>query len=351
MNVWTYFLRRIASIPPTILIVLFFIFLIFSLVGNPNSISSQFPTYTGSVLSFLKAYAEFTVNIITGNWGYLGALPNHPTFSGNLFLLVSIYFFATLQVIIFAAPIGIAISFPLGRYLGTHFSDKSTKVLRGVVIMGYLTPAYIVAIILQIVLGRGVIQGNPVGVFPVLNEFSNAAFPFGLPSWIGPSGGILITGPTHMMLFDALIHGDFLLAENTFMHMLLPVFTMVISITGVVTFLLESGYVDNMGKEYVKGARSKGLREKDVVIKHVRRNAVMPVMASTTIMVAYLLSNIVMMEYVFNYPGIGLFLYTTMTNGQYYPTAVVIFLLSFIVIFMGLVIDVVNYMKNPLLRS
>lgn len=351
MNVWTYFLRRLAAIPPTILIILLFIFVTFSLIGNPSPVSTQLPPYSDSVRSFLGAYWTFVTQILTGNWGYLGALPKQLTYSGKLSLLVTIYLYSTLQVVLLAAPLALAISFPLGRYLGTNHTEKKAKFLRGAVVIAYLTPAYIVAILLQVFLGKGVIKGDPFGVFPVIGATDITAFPFGPPKWMLSSGGILVSNPTHMVLFDSIIHFDYTVAANAFMHLVLPVLTLMISILGVVTFLLESGYVDNIGKEYVKGARSKGMIERDVILKHVRRNAVMPVMASTTIMVAYLLSNIVMMEYIFSYPGIGMFLYTTITHGQYYPTAVIIFLFSLIVIIMGLVIDTLYYIKNPLIRK
>lgn len=351
MNIWTYFLKRLGSIPPTILIILYFIFVIFSAIGNASSYSSAFPTFSDSVISYLAAFGKFVENILTGNWGFLAAYRNEPTFSGPVSLLVNVYFFSTLEVIIFAAPISLLISFPLGRYLGTHHAYNLAKLGRSLTIMGYLVPAYVVALLLQVSLGKGVIAGNPLAVFPITGAYDPTAFPSGiaLPAWL-ENNGVLISSPTHMLLFDSLIHGDYTLALNAFMHLVLPVTTLVIGITAIVTSLLESGYTDNMGMEYVRGARSRGVPEKQIEIRHVRRNATLPVMASTTIMVAYLLSNVIMMEYVFDYPGIGALLVTTMTYGQYYPTAVIIFLLGLIVILMGITVDMVHYAKNPLVR-
>lgn len=351
MNLWTYTLRKLATIPPTVLILLFLLFLAFSIIGNPSPVSSQFPAYTGTIQSFLGAYLKFTANILTGNWGHLGSMLGQYTFSGQLSTLVTIYFFTTLQVVMIAAPVGLAISFPLSRYLGTHHTYRKAKFFRGVIVVSYLTPAYVVALLLQVALGKGVLPNNPMGIFPVTGEFSTSALPFPPPSWLGSSTGAMISQPTHLMLIDSMIHMDFPLALNLLAHLALPIITLVISIAAVVTFLLESGYVDNMGMEYVKGARAKGVPEKAIVKKHVRRNAVMPVMASATIMVAYLISNIIMMDYVFGFPGIGNFLIVTITQGQYYPTAVIIFLLSIIIIAMGIIIDIIHFIKNPVMRS
>ncbi len=353
MGIWKYFLKRLLSVPPTILLVLLLIFVVFSTVGGgiASPYSTQFPAYSNTLLSFLHAYFLFVFNILTGQWGYLGALKDTPTFTGQLVSLVQQFFFSTLEVVLIAAPIALAISFPLGRYLGTLHTEKKAKILRGIVIVGYVTPAYITAVVLQVVLGQGAIQGNPLGVFPIVGAYNLLTMPVPLPGWLLSNGSVLLSHPTHMLFFDALINGNMKVASDAFMHLVLPVVTLVISITGVVTFLLESGYTDNMGMEYVRGARSKGLPENYIIKRHVRKNAVLPVMASATIMVAYLLSNIIMMEYVFTFPGIGLFLITTILYGQYYPTAVIIFLLSLIVITIGIIIDVVNYAKNPLVRS
>ena len=351
MNFWTYFLRRVASIPPTILIILLIIFIVFSTVGNANTVSTAFPAYSDSLQSFLMAFGIFVANILTGNWGLLNHLPSQQAFTGPLNMLISIYFYSTLEVVMIAAPVALLISFPLGRYLGTHPADKMAMLLKMLVATGYLMPAYVVGLLLQVVFGRNAITRNPLVVFPMSGAFNINALFIGnsVPSWI-TTNGILIPQPTHMLLFDALIHGDMLLASDALMHLALPLATLIISITAVVTFSLESGYVDNMGQEYVRSARSRGIPERQVVIRHVRRNAVLPVMASATIMIAYILSNIIMMEYVFDYPGIGMFLVITMTAGQYYPAAVVIFLLGLIVIITGITIDMVNYLKNPFIR-
>ena len=351
MNFWTYFLRRLASIPPTILIILLIIFIIFSTIGNANPVSTAFPAYSDSLQSFFIAFGTFVVNILTGNWGVLSHLANQQTFSGPLNMLISIYFYSTLEVVLIAAPIALLISFPLGRYLGTHQSNRTTKFFRTLVATGYLMPAYVIGLILQVIFGKDVILGNPLGIFPISGAYNlNALYiNYSIPSWM-MTNGIMIPQPTHMLLFDALIHGDTPLASDALMHLILPLATLIISITAVVTFSLESGYVDNMGTEYVRSARSRGVPEQQIVIRHVRRNAVLPVMASATIMVAYILSNIIMMEYVFSYPGIGLFLVKTMTAGQYYPTAVIIFLLGLIIIAVGIIIDMVNYVKNPFVR-
>ena len=349
MSVWTYSLKRLISIPPTIVIILLIVFLIFSYIGNASPVSSQFPSYNPAIVSFLSAFVKFLAQILTGNWGYLGALKGQPTFSGQLTTLVSIYFYATLEIILIAAPIALLISFPMGRYLGTHASFRFPKAVRTLVAAAYLTPAYVVGLLLQVFFGQGTVKGNPLGIFPIEGAFDASALPVNPPSWL-QNQGVLVSQPTHMLLFDSLIHGDYALAYNLLLHLVLPIFTLVITISAVVIFLLESGYVDNMGMEYVRSARSRGVPEKLIVKKHVRKNAVLPVMASTTIMVAYMTSNIIMMEYVFAYPGIGMFLITTMLHGQYYPTAVIVFLLGLLIVAMGISIDILNYIKNPLAR-
>lgn len=339
----------------TVFLILFVLFIAFSIISTQyytNPYSTRFPVYSSSISSFLSAYLAFMSNIISGNWGILGHAPNNPIYTGKVSLWVGYFFPSSFEELLIAGPIALIISFPLGRYLGTHHHSRFSGALRAIVVAGYVTPAYVVALALQIIFGRGVIDGNPLGMLPVTGALSPLMFGFlnQPPSWM-LQNGLLISSPTHMILLDAILHLNSAIALNALAHLVLPVTALVIGLTGVMTFMLDAGYADNMGMEYVRSARSRGLTEKKIVIKHVRKNALFPSLASATIMIAYLFSNIIMIEYVFSYPGIGLFLIVTIENGQYYPAAVVIFLIALVIIAMGTIIDTIYYIENPLIRK
>ncbi len=350
MNLWAFLLRRSLAAIATLMGVLLVLFLIFTYMGNPEPFSTHIPVENGTITSFLDAFFVFVSDVLTGNWGVIYTPPQEAApYSGPVSGAIALFFPFTLQIVLISVPVALLISFPLGRYLGTHYHGRLSGILRGCVIAAYVSPAYVVGLLLQTVFGRGVLPGNPLGVLPFYGWLSSRAVGYPVPTWLS-SNGQFLSQPTHMILLDSLIHLDIPIFWNALEHIILPVGTLVIGMVGVVTLLLESGYAENMGLEYVRSVRARGASERTIVMKHVRRNAILPPLVSATIMVAYLLSNIVMMEYVFSYPGIGYFLIETMMLGQYYPAIVIIFLFAAIMIVSGIAVDIVYFMKNPLVR-
>ena len=350
MRLRLFLLKRTLTSVPILFGVILILFLIFSYMGAQEVYSTKIPIVSDSFFSSVISYFKFVFNIFSGHWGYLSLPPGIQGYTGSVVFWVSVDFPMTFEMVLFSIAVALVISFPLGRYLGTHYHGTISTLLRNLVSLGFAMPAYMTGFILLTIFGKGVIQGNPLAVFPTSGFISYNALGLFPPKWL-LSNGNLISSPTHMIVFDALIHDNLPIAWNALIHLVLPVTTLVISITGILTFMLQSGYADNMGLEYVRNARSKGLSEKDVILHHVKRNAVLPELASSTIMIAYLLSNIVMVEYVFTYPGAGTLLIDTIAQHQYYPTSVIIFLFAVIMIVSSIIVDIIYFAKNPLVRN
>ncbi|EQD26176.1 binding-protein-dependent transport system inner membrane component, partial [mine drainage metagenome] len=79
-----------------------------------------------------------------------------------------------------------------------------------------------------------------------------------------------------MILFDALIAGNFSIAANAFMHLVLPVLVLTLSLLAGILRFLRASMVDAANSEYIKTARSKGVPEHMVIKLHMRRNALIP---------------------------------------------------------------------------
>ncbi|MCL5794099.1 MAG: ABC transporter permease [Candidatus Thermoplasmatota archaeon] len=350
MDFWAYLLRRSLAAIPTLIGVLLVLFVIFTYMGNSAAYSTHIPAENGSFGSFAIAFFTFIYDVLTGNWGVIYTSPKSSApYSGSVSGAIGLFFPFTLQVVLISVPIALMISFPLGRYLGTHYHGKFSSVLRGGVIAGYVTPAYAVGLLLQTIFGKDILTGDPLGVLPYYGWLSQSLLASSAQTWLINNGQIA-PRPTHLILLDSLIHGDLPVFWSAVDHLILPIITLVVGMVGVVTMMLESGYAENMGLEYVRSARARGTPERRIVFNHVRRNAILPPLVSASIMVAYLLSNIVMMEYVFSYPGIGYFLIETMTIGQYYPAIVIIFLFAIIMIISSIAVDAIYFLKNPLVR-
>jgi len=110
---------------------------------------------------------------------------------------------------------------------------------------------------------------------------------------------------TSLLTFDSLLNGRFDIFLDALRHMLLPILTL--SYINWATFVrvTRSSMLETLRMEYVTTARAKGLRERDVINKHARPNAMIPVVTLAGFQVIGLLGGVVITETVFNYPGIG----------------------------------------------
>jgi peptide/nickel transport system permease protein len=110
---------------------------------------------------------------------------------------------------------------------------------------------------------------------------------------------------TTLLTLDSLLNGRFDIFLDALRHMLLPILTL--SYINWATFVrvTRSSMLETLRMEYVTTARAKGLKENDVINKHARPNAMIPVVTLAGFQVIGLLGGVVITETVFNYPGIG----------------------------------------------
>ncbi|HNR01410.1 MAG TPA: ABC transporter permease [Anaerolineaceae bacterium] len=109
----------------------------------------------------------------------------------------------------------------------------------------------------------------------------------------------------NLVTFDALLNGRFDVFWDAIKHMILPILTL--SYINWATFLrvTRSSMLETLRMDYVVTARAKGLKENDVIFKHARPNAMLPVITMAGFSIVGLLGGVVITETVFNYPGIG----------------------------------------------
>ena len=110
---------------------------------------------------------------------------------------------------------------------------------------------------------------------------------------------------TRLITFDSLFNGRFDVFLDALRHMFLPILTL--SYINWAGFLrvTRSSMLETLRQEYVTTARAKGVKERDVINKHARPNALIPVTTIAGFQVVGLLGGVVITETVFNYPGIG----------------------------------------------
>lgn len=155
---------------------------------------------------------------------------------------------------------------------------------------------------------------------------------------------------TSLLTFDALFNGRFDIFWDAIKHMLLPILTL--SYISWATFLrvTRSSMLETLRMEYVTTARAKGLPERDVINKHARPNAMLPVVTLAGFQVIGLLGGVVITETVFNYPGIGSAAARAAANLDVVTVLGFALFNGFILIISNLVVDVMYAFIDPRVR-
>jgi peptide/nickel transport system permease protein len=132
--------------------------------------------------------------------------------------------------------------------------------------------------------------------------------------------------------------------------LVLPIIVTTIGTVAALSRYMRSSAIENLAKEYVRTARSKGLLERTVLFRHMARNAVIPVITLVGLSIPTLVSGSVIIETIFNYPGLGL-LYSTAAGDRDYPILLAIVLLASVATALGsLLADVTYVVVNPQVR-
>ena len=131
----------------------------------------------------------------------------------------------------------------------------------------------------------------------------------------------------------------------------LPVLTLVLAVVPYLYRLVRATMIDVLGSEYVTMARLKGMPPRVVLMRHALPNALIPVTQASAVILAYLLGGIVVVEYVFRYPGLGTLLTEAIGNRDVPTIGAASILLATGVVLFNLLADVLTVVLTPKLRT
>jgi peptide/nickel transport system permease protein len=130
-------------------------------------------------------------------------------------------------------------------------------------------------------------------------------------------------------------------------YLILPCLTIAIPSSGLIARLTRSFVIDILSMEYVTTARSKGLKESVVIIKHVLRNALIPVVAAIGGYFAEIVSLSVVVETVFNVPGVGRLVVESILQRDYPTLQALLMLIAGLYIIINFLCDIVYAILDP----
>ncbi|EIE7697809.1 glutathione ABC transporter permease GsiC [Salmonella enterica] len=137
---------------------------------------------------------------------------------------------------------------------------------------------------------------------------------------------------------------------DSWQHYILPSLTLGAAVASVMARFTRSSFVDVLSEDYMRTARAKGVSETWLVLKHGLRNAMIPVVTMMGLQFGFLLGGSIVVEKVFNWPGLGRLLVDSVDMRDYpvIQAEVLLFSLEFILI--NLVVDVLYAAINPAIR-
>ena len=137
---------------------------------------------------------------------------------------------------------------------------------------------------------------------------------------------------------------------DTWRHYILPSLTLGAAVAAIMARFTRSSFVDILQEDFIRTARAKGLSEPVVVAKHGLRNALIPVVTMMGLQFGFLLGGSIVVEVVFNWPGMGRLLIDAVDMRDYPVIQALVLLFSLEFILINLIVDVLYGLINPTIR-
>lgn len=240
------------------------------------------------------------------------------------------FFPATLELSLAAIALCLLVGVPLGVMSAVYRERWLDHLMRVVALAGSSFPAFWLGLLLQMVFYRG------LHVLPLGGRLD-----------LFQSPPPRVTG---MYLLDSLLAGDAGLVHSSLRHLALPALTLGMAAMAMITRMTRSAMLDVLNRDYIRTARAKGLPARTVIFKHALKNALFPVITLTGLEIGSLLGGSVLVESVFDWPGVGLYALKAVQSMDFPAIMGMTLLVSTCYVFINLVVDLSYYFVDPRTR-
>jgi len=181
------------------------------------------------------------------------------------------------------------------------------------------------------------------------NRWDDRALSF--VSLLGLSFPNFALGPI-LILFFAIFLGLLPVSgSGTPAHLVLPAITMGGALAAILTRMVRTAMLEELGQDYIRTARAKGLSEEVVVYKHALRNALVPVLTVVGLQFGALLAGAIVTETIFSWPGIGRLTIQAINSRDYYLVQGCILMIGLTYVVVNFMTDFVYSLANPRIRQ
>jgi peptide/nickel transport system permease protein len=249
-------------------------------------------------------YLTWLKNIATGEFGY--SLQSGQKISEILALRMP----ATLELVLSALVLSTILALTLGLFAGAKKGGIADKLSRILGVVGIAIPDFFIGLVL-------------------LNIFAFRV------EWL-PTGNRV--APGQVTFWDR------------FPNLILPVATLTIAMLAVLIRYTRNSVLDTLNRDFVKTARSKGVPEWRVLYSHVFRNSLGPVMVLLAFRLPLLVGGSILVETVFQWPGIGTTIIAAVTASDYPVIMVVSMIIAMVILVASFLVDIIKSILDPRVR-
>ena len=249
-------------------------------------------------------YFTWLKNIATGEFGY--SLQSGQKISEILALRMP----ATLELVLSALILSTILALTLGLFAGAKKGGIADKLSRVLGVVGIAIPDFFIGLVL-------------------LNIFAFRV------EWL-PTGNRV--APGQITLWDRLP------------NLILPVSTLTIAMLAVLIRYTRNSVLDTLNRDFVKTARSKGVPEWRVLYSHVFRNSLGPVMVLLAFRLPLLVGGSILVETVFQWPGIGTTIIAAVTASDYPVIMVISMIIAMVILVASFLVDIIKSILDPRVR-
>ncbi len=268
-------------------------------------------------------YFDYVASIFQGDLG-TSIVTKRPVLGEFLTL-----FPATLELSLCAILLAVLLGIPAGVFAAVKRGTWFDQSVMGVALVGYSMPIFWWGLLL-IIFFSGYLGWTPVSGRISLMYF----FP-------------QVTG---FMLIDSLLSGQAGAFKSAVSHLILPAIVLGTIPLAVIARQTRSAMLEVLGEDYVRTARSKGLKPFRVVGVHALRNAMIPVVTTIGLQIGVLLAGAILTETIFSWPGIGKWMVDSVFKRDYAVVQGGLLLIAGVIMLVNLLVDVLYGLINPRIR-
>ena len=204
----------------------------------------------------------------------------------------------------------------------------------------------------------GLTMGIPLGVVGALHNNRWPDYLVSIVSTLGISSPVYVVGTLLVLVFGLYIpwfpaSGYVSFAEAPWEHfrkLTLPAIAIATTQAAIVARMTRSATLEVLGQDYIRSARSKGLRERVILYRHALANSLIPVVTVVGVSAGALLGGTVLVEFIFNWPGLSTLLMEGIYRRDYPVVQGVLVVTATLFIFLNLMVDLIYGILDPRIR-